>query len=121
MARDVATGRIVAGAFNVIGGERLYGRYWGTRTEVPFLHFAVCYYAGIAHCVEHGIDVFEPGAGGEHKRPRGFVPTLTHSAHWLADPRLRARARDPGWSANAPACEAIVESGGEERSRLDAR
>ena len=90
VARDVASGRIVAGAFNVLGGRRLYGRYWGTRTEVPFLHFAVCYYAGIAHCVERGVDVFEPGAGGEHKRPRGFVPTLTHSVHWLADPRLRA-------------------------------
>jgi predicted N-acyltransferase len=111
VAREVATGRIVAGAFNVIGGQRLYGRYWGTRTEVPFLHFAVCYYAGIAHCVEHAIDVFEPGAGGEHKRARGFVPTLTHSAHWLADPRLRA-ALGPWLERERTRVEAIVESGG---------
>lgn len=110
VAREIATGRVVAGAFNVIGGKRLYGRYWGTRTDVPFLHFAVCYYAGIAHCVERGIDVFEPGAGGEHKRPRGFVPTLTHSAHWLADARLR-RALAPWLEHERARVQGIVESG----------
>jgi hypothetical protein len=90
VARDATSGDIVAGAFNIVRGKRLYGRYWGARVDVPYLHFAVCYYAGIRHCIENGIDVFEPGAGGEHKRARGFVPTLTHSAHWLSDPRLRA-------------------------------
>ena len=88
VARD-ERGRPVAGAFNVVKGNRLYGRYWGARVEVPFLHFAVCYYAGIRYCIERGIDLFEPGAGGEHKRPRGFVPTLTRSAHWIVDDRLR--------------------------------
>jgi uncharacterized protein len=112
VARDVASGRIVAGAFNVVGGRRLYGRYWGARTEVPFLHFAVCYYAGIAHCVERSLDVFEPGAGGEHKRPRGFVPTVTHSAHWLADARLRG-ALEPWLERERERVHAIVESGGE--------
>ena len=92
VARD-ARGRIVAGAFNVQKGARLYGRYWGASVDVPYLHFAVCYYEGIRHCVERGIDVFEPGAGGEHKRARGFVPTLTRSVHWLADPRMRAALR----------------------------
>jgi predicted N-acyltransferase len=90
VARDAASGDIVAGAFNVVGGRRLYGRYWGSSVDVPFLHFAVCYYAGIAHCIERGLDAFEPGAGGEHKRARGFVPTLTRSAHWLADSRMRS-------------------------------
>jgi predicted N-acyltransferase len=85
-----AAGETIAGAFNVTKGRTLYGRYWGARVDVPFLHFVVCYYAGIQHCVDRGLDVFEPGAGGEHKRPRGFVPTLTRSAHWLADRRLRA-------------------------------
>ena len=90
VARDRATGTPVAGAFNVAGGSRLYGRYWGARVDVPFLHFVVCYYAGVRYALERGLDVFEPGAGGEHKRPRGFVPTLTRSAHWLADARLRS-------------------------------
>jgi predicted N-acyltransferase len=58
--------------------------------QLPYLHFVVCYYAGIRHCVERGLDVFEPGAGGEHKRARGFVPTLTRSFHWLADTRMRS-------------------------------
>jgi predicted N-acyltransferase len=89
MATD-AGGEAVGGAFNVVKGRRLYGRYWGARRDVPFLHFAVCYYAGIRYCLERSLDVFEPGAGGEHKRARGFVPTLTRSAHWIASPRLRA-------------------------------
>ncbi|MGA3123767.1 MAG: GNAT family N-acetyltransferase [Polyangiaceae bacterium] len=90
VARDTATGELVGGAFNVVKRNRLYGRYWGTNSNVPFLHFVVCYYAGIRICLERGLDVFEPGAGGEHKRVRGFAPTLTRSAHWLADGRLRS-------------------------------
>jgi predicted N-acyltransferase len=90
VARRISSGEIIGGAFNVTRGRHLYGRYWGARAEVPFLHFAVCYYAGIMHCVERGLDVFEPGAGGEHKQARGFIPTLTHSVHWLSDPRLRS-------------------------------
>ncbi len=83
-------GEIVAGAFNAVKNDHLYGRYWGSSIELPFLHFNVCYYHGIRECIERGIDVFEPGAGGEHKRARGFDPTLTHSAHWIADPRVRS-------------------------------
>ncbi len=90
VARDKATGTAIGGAFNVAGGSRLYGRYWGARTDVPFLHFVVCYYSGVRCAIERKLDVFEPGAGGEHKRPRGFVPTRTRSVHWVADARLRA-------------------------------
>jgi uncharacterized protein len=89
VARRVASGEVVGGAFNITSKTRLYGRYWGAEVDVPFLHFAVCYYEGIRFCLARGLDVFEPGAGGEHKRARGFVPTLTRSAHWLEDGRLR--------------------------------
>jgi predicted N-acyltransferase len=85
-------GAPVAGAFNVKKGDRLYGRYWGASQEAasePFLHFNVCYYHGVRECIAEGRAVFEPGAGGEHKKARGFLPTLTHSAHWVADARLR--------------------------------
>ena len=85
-------GEPVAGAFNVKKDDRLYGRYWGSSpavAEEPFLHFNVCYYHGVADCIAQGLRVFEPGAGGEHKKARGFLPTITHSAHWIAEPRLR--------------------------------
>ena len=80
--------RIVAGAFNVTKGTRLYGRYWGCEDHVPFLHFEVCYYQAVEECIRRGLKVFEPGHGGGHKYRRGFEPTITWSNHWLADPRL---------------------------------
>jgi predicted N-acyltransferase len=81
-------GAPVAGAFNVQKGDVLYGRYWGADAYVKHLHFAVCYYAGIEHCLQHGLARFEPGAGGSYKQVRGFDAQPTRSAHWLADPRL---------------------------------
>ncbi len=94
LARERASRRPIAGAFNLVGGGALYGRYWGATEERPFLHFNVCYYRGIAECIERKLSVFEPGAGGEHKLVRGFEPTLTHSVHHLVDRRLDAAVRD---------------------------
>jgi predicted N-acyltransferase len=71
------------------GGDTLYGRYWGCRREYHSLHFEACYYQGIEHCIEHGIQRFEPGAQGEHKITRGFQPTLTRSAHAVFHPGFR--------------------------------
>jgi uncharacterized protein len=88
VAKD-AEGHPLAGAFNMVKGKHLYGRYWGARVELPFLHFNVCYYHGVRECIARGLDVFEPGAGGEHKRARGFVPTMTHSVHWIESRRMR--------------------------------
>lgn len=79
---------VVAGAFNVVKGDRLYGRYWGAVESVRFLHFEVCYYQAVEECIRRGIEVFEPGHGGGHKYRRGFEPTVTWSSHWLADKRL---------------------------------
>jgi len=81
--------RPVACSIMFAGGDALYGRYWGCRREYNSLHFEACYYQGIEHCIEHGIARFEPGAQGEHKITRGFVPTLTRSAHWIAHPQFR--------------------------------
>lgn len=80
--------RCVAGALDVVKGRRLYGRYWGADVEVPFLHFELCYYQGIDYAVANGLDVFEPGHGGEHKYRRGFLPEITWSNHRLAHPGL---------------------------------
>src|SRR5690606_27832667 len=79
-------GRPVAGALCVRGGDTLYGRYWGTDEPLPGLHFETCYYQGIAYCLREGLGVFEPGAQGEHKIARGFLPTFVRSRHWIADP-----------------------------------
>jgi predicted N-acyltransferase len=86
--------RTVAGAFNVRGAHALYGRYWGARADVPFLHFNVCYYHPVAECIERKIPRFEPGAGGEHKLARGFSPTIVHSIHHLVHPGLRRAVGD---------------------------
>ncbi len=90
-ARD--GGRVIAGAFNVGDGRRLFGRYWGCFEERPFLHFNVCYYHSIAECLARGVERFEGGAGGEHKISRGFEPARTASAHYIADPRLDRAVR----------------------------
>ncbi len=82
--------RAVGGTFNVQKGDALYGRYWGATENVPHLHFNVCYYAAIEHCIDHGLQRFEPGAGGDYKQVRGFDATPTWSAHFLTEPRLAA-------------------------------
>jgi predicted N-acyltransferase len=79
---------IVAGTVNVQKGDTLYGRYWGALQPLRYLHFNVCYYAGIRHCIDAGLARFEPGAGGNYKQLRGFDATPTWSFHYLSDPRL---------------------------------
>jgi predicted N-acyltransferase len=79
-------GRYVAGAFNLRSDTARYGRHWGCDREFHSLHFEACYYQGLDYCIRHGLKRFEPGAQGEHKVGRGFVPVPTWSAHWLANP-----------------------------------
>jgi predicted N-acyltransferase len=79
----------IATAIFFRGDDVLYGRYWGAAANFHSLHFETCYYQGIDYCIEHGLKHFEPGTQGEHKVPRGFEPTETWSAHWIADPRFR--------------------------------
>ncbi|MDA5193105.1 GNAT family N-acetyltransferase [Govanella unica] len=83
-------GRYVAGALNLVGGGILYGRYWGAIEEHPFLHFELCYYQAIDYAIRHGLARVEAGAQGEHKLARGYLPSQTYSAHWIADPGFRA-------------------------------
>lgn len=83
-------GKVVAGAFNLHSPTRLFGRYWGCFEEHPFLHFNVCLYHSVNDCIAAGRQVFEPGAGGEHKISRGFEPTLIHSNHLVFDRKLES-------------------------------
>jgi predicted N-acyltransferase len=84
-----ADGRPVAAAFNMLGGDTLYGRNWAAPAEVPFLHFELCYYRAVDFALAHGLARVEAGAQGEHKVSRGYLPVPTWSAHWIADPSLR--------------------------------
>ena len=79
----------VAGALNVIGAETLYGRYWGCIEDHPCLHFEICYYQAIDYAIKNGLKTVEAGAQGEHKLARGYEPTETYSAHWIANPDFR--------------------------------
>jgi predicted N-acyltransferase len=88
-ARLLWQGREIATALCFRSATTLYGRHWGCRAEYDSLHFEACYYQGIDYCIRQGLLRFEPGAQGEHKIHRGFLPTLTHSAHWIAHPAFR--------------------------------
>ncbi|OOG64552.1 GNAT family N-acetyltransferase [Rhodanobacter sp. B04] len=81
---------IVAMALFVQSEHVLYGRYWGASVDVPGLHFELCYYRGIEHAIAQQLIRFEPGAQGEHKLARGFLPVRTHSRHCLLNPGFRA-------------------------------
>jgi predicted N-acyltransferase len=83
-------GRWIAGALNLIGDDCLYGRNWGAVEHVPFLHFELCYYQAIEWAIGHGLARVEAGAQGEHKIARGYLPHPVRSAHYIADPALRA-------------------------------
>ncbi len=79
-------GAPIAASLVIHSQDVLYGRYWGELEHVPCLHFEASYYQPLEFCIEQGIAVFEGGAQGEHKMARGFLPTRTWSAHWLAHP-----------------------------------
>ena len=79
----------IAGALNMIGGDTLYGRYWGCTKHIPMLHFEICYYQALDYAIQHGLKRVEAGAQGEHKIARGYEPVTTHSAHWLRDQGFR--------------------------------
>lgn len=79
----------IAGAVCFRGMDTLFGRYWGCSRTLEDLHFEICYYQGIEYCIAEGLQRFEPGAQGEHKISRGFLPTRTWSAHWIANDQFR--------------------------------
>jgi hypothetical protein len=84
----------IAVAIFFVGDDALFGRYWGAGGNYHSLHFEACYYQGIEYCIEKKLQRFEPGTQGEHKVPRGFVPTMMNSAHFVADPRFAEAIRD---------------------------
>lgn len=87
-------GRYVAGAINFIGQDTLYGRHWGCNEDHPFLHFEVCYHQAIDFALAKGLSTVEAGAQGQHKLSRGYLPVITHSAHYITHPGLHNAVAD---------------------------
>ncbi len=87
-------GRWIAGAINFIGADTLFGRNWGAVEHHPFLHFELCYYQAIDYAIAKGLKRVEAGAQGEHKLARGYLPHLTYSAHFIANPGLHWAVAD---------------------------
>jgi predicted N-acyltransferase len=94
-------GDYIAGAFNILGRDTIYGRNWGAYHEYRFLHFECCYYRAIEFAIQRGLKRVEAGAQGTHKLQRGYLPVPIYSAHWIPDPNFRravaaflARERD---------------------------
>ncbi|RAU21608.1 GNAT family N-acetyltransferase [Paramagnetospirillum kuznetsovii] len=81
-------GQPLGAAFNMLGADTLYGRTWGAGPHRDFLHFEACYYRAIDFAIAHKLARVEAGAQGEHKVSRGYLPTPTYSAHWIADAGL---------------------------------
>jgi predicted N-acyltransferase len=79
----------IAGAFNILGRDTIYGRNWGAHHEYRFLHFECCYYQAIEFAIQRGLKRVEAGAQGPHKLQRGYLPTPIYSAHWIPDPGFR--------------------------------
>ncbi len=89
MVAEDGRGVPVAGALNLRGADTLYGRNWGAVIDVPFLHFELCYYRALDYAIAEGLATVEAGAQGEHKLQRGYLPSQTRSAHWIANPSFR--------------------------------
>jgi predicted N-acyltransferase len=87
MARNAK--EYVAGAFNILGTETIYGRNWGSYGDYKMLHFECCYYRAIEFAIDHGLKRVEAGAQGPHKLQRGYLPVPTYSAHYIPDPNFR--------------------------------
>jgi predicted N-acyltransferase len=106
--------RAIGGSFHVVGGDCLFGRYWGAVEHQPFLHFEMCYYQAIDYAIQHKLARVEAGAQGEHKLARGYLPTKTYSVHHIVDPALRravARFLERERANVDAACEVLAEHG----------
>ena len=87
-AVDNASGEWISISMLVVKGNRMYGRYWGTRRFVKNMHFVLCYYEPIKYAICNGIRTFDPGAGSPHKLRRGFRAVTVSSMHYFRSPLM---------------------------------
>lgn len=94
MVMAFRAGKPIAAALNLLGTDALYGRNWGAIEDIPFLHFELCYYQAIDFAIAHNLARVEAGAQGQHKIQRGYLPSLTYSAHWIEHPGFSRAVSD---------------------------
>tara|TARA_Y100001978_G_scaffold199608_1_gene214262 strand:- start:20 stop:1195 length:1176 start_codon:yes stop_codon:yes gene_type:complete len=87
-AYEELTNKIMAMSMCIKNNEKLWGRYWGCSRDVNNLHFELCYYKPIEWAIQNNIKFFDPGAGGQHKRRRGFYAKETFSFHKWFDKNM---------------------------------
>ena len=93
IAKDM-NNRKIASTVSFFDNKKLFGRYWGSLIDVPFLHFELCYYQSIEFAIEKGIILIESGAQGEHKISRGYKPSIIYSNHWIKNYKIRLAIED---------------------------
>ena len=85
--------RVIAGAFNVAGRERLFGRWGLRRTPVPPLHRLLLPLDRGASPAASECSRAAPAAS---TRSPGFAPAATYSAHHFFHPGFHAALKAPG-------------------------
>ena len=93
IARDKNKQKI-ASALSFFDDTKLFGRYWGSLIDVPFLHFELCYYQSIEFAIKNKINLIESGAQGEHKIARGYEPSIVYSNHWIKDKKIKIAIKE---------------------------
>ena len=93
IARDKNKQKI-ASALSFFDNTKLFGRYWGSLIDVPFLHFELCYYQSIEFAIKNKINLIESGAQGEHKIARGYEPSIVYSNHWIKDKKIKIAIKE---------------------------
>jgi len=84
----------VAGSINFYKGKGIFGRYWGHKEDLKFMHFEACYYRQIEFAIQNKMTIFEAGAQGPHKIKRGLIPYYTFSSHWFANKNFHALIKE---------------------------
>ena len=72
-AKEEGVDKTIGMSLCVKNKNMLWGRYWGSEKNIDNLHFETCYYAPIEWAIMNKIKYFDPGAGGSHKKRRGFI------------------------------------------------
>ena len=85
---ELSDSQPVGMSFCLYKGDKMYGRYWGSFQEIDCLHFDACYYSPIEWAIKNNIQIFDPGAGGRHKKRRGFPASPNYSLHRFYNNRL---------------------------------